>query len=212
MPFSVTSTGKIGRYLCYLGSNDLLNKNLHASKELARRYKATDVFQRHFLLCLKQRQFLAKLKVFSLCTKTILPCSNAPLGQGPGGAKAAASVASRSRCSSWSLIRVFYLLSTWKKMNPESLPRNQFCSLAMESAHFLKSPQCNARVLQVKERLSSQFILETEKEESELDLLVIFSLPPKLLDKSEIKYLNSLKLLKNRKDCFLIFRLLLSQK
>lgn len=82
----------------------------------------------------------------------------------------------------------------------------------MESAHFLKSPQCNARVLQVKERLSSQFILETEKEESELDLLVIFSLPPKLLDKSEIKYLNSLKLLKNRKDCFLIFRLLLSQK
>lgn len=82
----------------------------------------------------------------------------------------------------------------------------------MKSAHFLKSPECNVWVLQVEERLSSQFILETEKEKSELDLSVIFSLPPKLLDKSEIKYLNSLKFLKNRKDRLLIFHLLLSQK
>jgi len=48
----------------------------------------------------------------------------------------------------------------------------------MKSAHFLKSPQGNVQALQVKGRLSSQFILEIEKEKSELDLLVIIHSHP----------------------------------
>lgn len=61
-------------------------------------------------------------------------------------------------------------------------------------------------------KIKQPIYFKIEKEKSELDLLISFSLPPKLLDKSEIKYLNSLKSLKTGKDPFLILLLLLSQK
>lgn len=51
-------------------------------------------------------------------------------------------------------------------------------------------------------KIKQPIYFKIEKEKSELDTLISFSFPSKLLDKSEIKYLNSLKSLKTRKDPF----------
>lgn len=108
--------------------------------KVTHRYKVNNIFQRRSFISEAQAGFGKIEGFFCLCTKAILPCSNTSLRQRLGSTVAGASAASRSRCSFWSLIWASCLLSTWKKMNSESVLRNQFCSLAMKSAHFLKSP------------------------------------------------------------------------
>lgn len=85
------------------------------------------------------------------------------------------------------------------------LINHEICSL---SEKFIV--QCLA--ISGQRKIKQPIYFKIEKEKSELDLLISFSLPPKLLDKSEMKHLNSLKSLKTGKDPFLIFLLLVSQK